>query len=103
MSQIIVYNIKDESKFNLTTDRANSFSVKWSPDGKFIYFLSDRSFTTLVGSPWGTRQPEPYWDASEKLYHVSLEKGTRSPFREDDELMEKSEDKKQKNKEILEK
>ena len=99
MSQIIVYNIRDESKFNLTTDRANSFSVKWSPDGKFIYFLSDRSFTTLVGSPWGTRQPEPYWDASEKLYHVSLEKGTRSPFREDDELMEKSEDKKQKNKE----
>ena len=42
MSQIIVYNIRDESKFNLTTDRANSFSVKWSPDGKFIYFLSDR-------------------------------------------------------------
>ncbi len=99
MSQIIVYNIKDESKFNLTTDRANSFSVKWSPDGKFIYFLSDRSFTTLVGSPWGTRQPEPYWDASEKLYHVSLEKGTRSPFRENDELMEKGKDKKQKNKE----
>ena len=47
MSQIIVYNIKDESKFNLTTDRANSFSVKWSPDGKFIYFLSDRSFTLV--------------------------------------------------------
>ncbi len=66
---------------------------KWSPDGKFMYFLSDRSFTSLVGSPWGTRQPEPCWDASEKVYHVALKKGTRSPFREDEELM--NEDKKE--------
>ena len=87
MSQIKVYNVSDQSVFDLTTDRANSFNPRWSPDGKFMYFLSDRSFTSLVGSPWGTRQPEPYWDASEKLYHVALEKGIRSPFREDDELV----------------
>lgn len=93
MSQIKVYNVSDESIFDLTTDRANSFNPKWSPDGKFMYFLSDRSFTSLIGSPWGTRQPEPYWDASEKVYHVALEKGTRSPFREDDELMNKEENK----------
>ena len=98
MSQIKIYNIKDESIFDLTTDRANSFNPKWSPDGKFIYFLSDRSFTTLVGSPWGTRQPEPYWDASEKLYHINLKKGIRSPFRESDEMMEKDDEKKTKNK-----
>lgn len=89
MAQIKVYNVNDESIFDLTTDRANSFNPKWSPDGKFLYFLSDRSFTSLVGSPWGTRQPEPYWDASEKVYHVALKKGSRSPFRENDELMEK--------------
>lgn len=100
MSQIKVYNVKDQSSFDLTTDRANSFNPKWSPDGKFMYFLSDRSFTTLVGSPWGTRQPEPYWDASEKLYEVALKKGTRSPFREYDELMNenKKEDKPSKDK-----
>ena len=40
----------------------------------------------MVGSPWGTRQPEPYFDVSEKIYHVALKKGTRSPFRENDEL-----------------
>ncbi|MEM6718529.1 MAG: S41 family peptidase [Bacteroidota bacterium] len=87
MLQIKVYNINDESTFDLTTDRANSYNPNWSPDGKFIYFLSDRSFSTLVGSPWGPRQPEPYWDASEVIYHVALKKGTRSPFREKDELM----------------
>lgn len=99
MTQIKVYNVNDESIFDLTTDRANSFNPKWSPDGQFLYFLSDRSFTSLVGSPWGTRQPEPYWDASEKVYHVALKKGTRSPFREKDELMgsEKKEDKSEKD------
>lgn len=93
MTQIKVYNVNDRSIFDMTTDRANSFNPKWSPDGNFMYFLSDRSFTSLVGSPWGTRQPEPYWDANEKVYHVALKKNTRSPFREKDELME--EDKKE--------
>ena len=86
MAQIKIYNVETGASFDLTTDRANSFNPSWSPDGKFIYFLSDRSFTSLVGSPWGTRQPEPYFDASEKIYHVALKNGTRSPFREDDEL-----------------
>lgn len=86
MAQIKIYNVETGASFDLTTDRANSYSPRWSPDGKFIYFLSDRSFTSLVGSPWGARQPEPYFDASEKIYHVALKNGTRSPFREDDEL-----------------
>jgi len=46
-----------------------------------------------VRSPWGTRQPEPYFDASEKIYHVALKKGTRSPFRPNDELFSKDEKK----------
>jgi tricorn protease len=86
MTQIKIYNVETGASFDLTTDRANSFNPRWSPDGAFIYFLSDRSFTSIVGSPWGTRQPEPYFDASEKIYHVALKSGTRSPFREDDEL-----------------
>lgn len=88
MRQIRIHNIEDNSAFFLTTDRANSVNPRWSPDGKFIYFISDRSFTTLVNSPWGPRQPEPYFDASEKIYHVALTKGTRSPFRPMDELYE---------------
>ena len=86
MTQIKIYNVEIGASFDLTTDRANSFNPRWSPDGKFIYFLSDRNFKSLIGSPWGTRQPEPYFDVSEKIYHVALKKGTRSPFRENDEL-----------------
>lgn len=102
MVQIQVYGLDSDETFPITTDRANSLSPKWSPDGKFIYFLSDRSFTTLVGSPWGTRQPEPYFDASEKLYHIALQKGTRSPFRQNDELVidDKKEDKDEEDKDV---
>ncbi|WP_273274596.1 S41 family peptidase [Maribacter polysiphoniae] len=101
MVRVHVYGVVSGNSFPITTDRANSNYPAWSPDGKFIYFLSDRSFTTLVGSPWGPRQPEPYFDASEKLYHIALQKGTRSPFRPDDELAPKSkkDDEKEKGKE----
>lgn len=92
MSQIKIYNVENHTSFDLTTDRANSFNPRWSHDGEFIYFLSDRSFTSLVGSPWGSRQPEPYFDASEKLYITALKSGTRSPFREDDELADDDQD-----------
>ncbi len=89
MNQIKIYNVNDDSIFDLTNDRSNNFNPKWSPDGKFIYFLSDRSFNTLVGSTGGVRREGPYWDRSEKIYYVALKAGTRSPFREKDELMHK--------------
>ncbi len=96
MLQIFIYSLDTKDAFPLTTDRANSNYARWSPDGKFIYFLSDRSFTSLVGGPWGTRQPEAYFDASEKLYHIALQKGTVSPFRPKDELFVEKEKNKEK-------
>jgi len=70
----------------VTSDRYDSVSPAWSPDGKWLYLLSDRNFESLVFSPWGSRQPEPYWDRQTKIYHVSLKRGERSPFQPDDEL-----------------
>ncbi|WP_224490303.1 S41 family peptidase [Robertkochia flava] len=86
MLQIMLYNLDKGTTTAVTTDRANSFSPQWSPDGKFLYLISDRNFQSLVGAPWGPRQPEPYFDAAEKLYLIPLQAGTRSPFRPKDEL-----------------
>ncbi|MCB0685327.1 MAG: PD40 domain-containing protein [Saprospiraceae bacterium] len=99
MMQIWIYDLSENSSFAITSDRANSLSPSWSDDGRFIYFLSDRNFQTLVGSPWGSRQPEPYFVNSEKLYYIALQPGNRSPFRPDDELFKK--DKDQTNKDSL--
>ena len=71
----------------VTSDRYDSYSPAWSRDGKWLYFLSDRNFVSVVGSPWGSRQPEPFFDKQTRIYHVSLEPGARSPFQPDDELL----------------
>jgi tricorn protease len=96
MAQILACRADGSQRIELTTARANSLSPQWSRDGRFIYFLSDRSFTSLVGSPWGSRQPEPYFDRKYKLYHIALAPGTRSPFRPKDELYKAPEDEEKK-------
>ncbi|NBC24723.1 MAG: protease [Bacteroidetes bacterium] len=93
--QIKIYNLKDGSIFNLTSDRANNYNAKWSPDGKFIYFLSDRGLFTLAGSSRDPRLGGVYYDKTESVYHVPLKKSYRSPFREKDELMDEQEEAKE--------
>ena len=80
----------------VTSDRYDSVSPAWSRDSKWIYFLSDRNFVSLVGSPWGSRQPEPFYDKQTRIYHVPLVPKARSPFQPADELhpAEKKDDEK---------
>ena len=86
LTRIYLYEIATARIVPATSDRFDSGSPAWSPDGKWLYFLSDRNFESLVGSPWGSRQPEPFWDRQTKIYHVALKRGERSPFQQDDEL-----------------
>jgi tricorn protease len=85
-SQIKLYRLGDETRATVTSDRVESYSPTWSPDGKWLYFLSDRELRSLVPSPWGPRQPDPYFTETAKIYHLALTSGLRSPFAPDDEL-----------------
>jgi len=78
--QIHLFNVTDGTRTTVTSDRVDSYSPAWSPDGKWLYFLSDRELRSLVGSPWGQRQPEPHFTETTKLYAVALKAGLRSPF-----------------------
>jgi tricorn protease len=84
--QISVFNVESGATQPLTSDRYNSVSPAWSTDGKWLYFLSDRSLKTTVESPWGARQPEPHFDRPVKIYELALSQGLRSPFLPPDEL-----------------
>ena len=95
--QIHLYDTASGNLTPLTSDRFNSSYPDWSPDGKWIYFLSDRNLVSVVGSPWGPRQPEPYFDKPMKIFQVALQKDGRPPFRPDDELHEEAEDEKKNN------
>ncbi|HSG40908.1 MAG TPA: S41 family peptidase, partial [Thermoanaerobaculia bacterium] len=84
--RIFLYRVETGAVTPLTSDRFNSWSPAWSRDGKWLYFLSDRELRTLVPSPWGTRQPEPYLASTDKIFGIALKKGLRSPFQKPDEL-----------------
>jgi tricorn protease len=42
MRQVLVHSLETGQTVAATTDRFNSFKPAWSPDGKWLYFLSDR-------------------------------------------------------------
>ena len=85
-NQIKVLNTKTGEVHALTSDRYNSGDPTWSTDGKWLYFLSDRMLKTVIPSPWGPRQPDPFFDRSMKVYELALTPGLRSPFAPADEL-----------------
>ena len=83
---IHLYDINSGKDMVITTDRVDSYSPVWSKDGKWLYFLSDREFESLVNSPWGPRQPEPFFTETTRLYALSLYENERFPFLPQDEL-----------------
>jgi len=85
-TQIKLLNTKTGVIQTITSDHYNSFNPAWSTDGKWLYFLSDRMLKTTVQSPWGSRQPDPNFDRSMKVYELALTTGLRSPFAPVDEL-----------------
>lgn len=92
-NRIYLHRLKDGLTTALTSDRVNSFSPAWSPSGKALYFLSERHLESAVPSPWGPREPEPFFTDTVKVYHVSLTKEGRSPFDPRDELHPSENDK----------
>ncbi|HZV03831.1 MAG TPA: S41 family peptidase [Gemmataceae bacterium] len=78
--RVKLYSLATGKITPVTTDRFDSFAPAFSPDGKWLYLLSDRNLKSLVSSPWGTYQPEPFLDKKTKIYHIPLVPGLRSPF-----------------------
>jgi tricorn protease len=92
--QVKLYSIDSGTSVAVTTDRFQSYAPAWSADGKWLYFLSDRTLKSDVGSPWGPMAPEPHFDNMTKAYALALKPGQRWPFAPDDELTPKADAKK---------
>jgi tricorn protease len=70
----------------VTTDRYTADSPVFSPDGKWLYFLSARNFNVSNGGPWGDRNMGPVFDRRVGVYALALQPGVRFPFKPEDEL-----------------
>lgn len=86
MMQLVVYDAEAGGSTPVTTDRFNAYSPAWGPNGEWLYFLSDRRFESLVGSPWGTYQPEPYFTDRTRIYAVALHERAAWPWADPTEL-----------------
>lgn len=85
-SRIKIFDIESGEVTAVTSDRVNSRSPAWGTKGDFLYMLSDRNLRSSVGSPWGARQPEPYFNNTWEIYEIALRPGVRSRFAPADEL-----------------
>ncbi|MCL1893227.1 MAG: S41 family peptidase [Holophagaceae bacterium] len=85
-NQIVLYSLETKQKVQVTSDKYESSSPAFSPDGKWLYFLSNRHFQVVNGSPWGDRNMGPYFDRRTKMYAIALQEGLTFPFEPRTEL-----------------
>lgn len=85
-NQIVLIEIADRRVEVLTTDRYESFAPAFSPDGHWLYFLSNRNFQPTPGAPWGDRNTGPMFDRRARIYALALQQDARFPFAPRDEL-----------------
>jgi tricorn protease len=90
--QVKLYGVADGRIIPVTTDRFDSYSPAFSPDGRWLYVLSDRHLRSVVESPWGNYQPEPFLDKKTRIYQIALVAELRSPFAPADELSDDKKD-----------
>lgn len=85
--QIQLHDLKTGKTHTVSSDRYDSEAPAFSPDGRWLYFISKRNFEVSVNtSPWGDRNMGPTFDRRAKLYALALQPGLRFPFAAKDEL-----------------
>ncbi|MEH6459492.1 S41 family peptidase [Chitinimonas sp. JJ19] len=86
MNQIGLYSLESRRMHWLSSDKYNSQAPVFSPDGRWLWFLSDRNFQATNRGPWGDRNTGAYFDRRTKVYALALQAGNRFPFQPKDEL-----------------
>ena len=93
-SQWLAYVHEDKNQFNrlwlmdaatghtrvLTSDRYHHRSPAFSPDGKWLYFLSARTLQPTVTGPWGQRNMGTTFERDTKIYALALTADAKWPF-----------------------
>jgi len=95
MTTVNLYSLETGKATAVTDGWFSSYSPSFSSDGKFLYFVSNRSFSpTYSQTEWN----HAYLDMA-KIYLVTLAKDTKSPFApKSDEVSLKAERKRQRRK-----
>ncbi|MEN3159659.1 S41 family peptidase [Alkalimonas sp. NCh-2] len=86
-SQVLLYSLAEQKHQRITSSKYESFSPAFSPDGNWLYFLSNRHFRATPGHPWGDRNLGPMFDRRSEIFAVNLKQGATFPFQPPTELV----------------
>lgn len=91
MDKVKLYSLEKKESYDVTDGWYLVSNPVFSSDGKYLFFVSDRSFSPSYSQ---TEWNHAYFDMS-KIYFVTLAKETKSPFEpKSDEVKVKEEEKK---------
>ena len=91
--QLMLLEVDGGELHVLSSDRYESYSPAFSPDGRWLYFLSDRNFQPTPTSPWGDRNLGPMFDRRTRIYAYALQPGNHFPLAPRTELSPEANDK----------
>jgi tricorn protease len=75
-SIVYLYSLGDRKITPITTSMTNSYAALFDPEGKYLYFLSDRDFNEVLGNiDFEFANPK-----TTRVYVVTLRKDEASPF-----------------------
>lgn len=86
MRRVALYDLENGRKAEVTTGKYESFGPALSPDGAWLYFISDRNFNATPGSPWGDRNMGPAFQSRGQLFAIQLDPDAAFPFDPPSEL-----------------
>ncbi|MDX1388027.1 MAG: S41 family peptidase, partial [Acidobacteriota bacterium] len=75
-STVYVYDVANDEVRKITSDHTNDYSPEWDPEGRYLYFLSDRTTNPLLG----TRDLENVNIKPTKPYLALLRQDVENPF-----------------------
>ncbi len=85
---VFLYSLKDEKSYRLTSDMTEDWSPSFSPDGKYLYFLSNRTFNPIMCF---ADQNHVFLEMG-RPYVMLLQADAESPFAPKDSAEEVAED-----------
>lgn len=85
---INLYNLESKKVFPVTDNWYDSGNPSFSPDGKYLYFVSARDFNPIYSA---TEWNHSY-SSMERLYLVTLAKNTPSPFAPENDVVKISDE-----------
>lgn len=93
MTRVYIYSLESNNKYPVTDGWFSSYAPAFSSDGKYLFFVSSRSFSPSYSQ---TEWNHAYFDMA-KIYLVTLAKDTKSPFapKSDEVKIKDADDKKE--------